>query len=371
MKNTMGIILVQERFDAMRELTMQRTIASVPFGGRYRLIDFVLSNLVNSGVREVGIVTKSNYYSLMDHVGSGKEWDLNRKKGGLSILPPSYSATGALSGTGKVEALYSVIDYIRHSQNKYVLISDSNVVGNIDYNKLLDYHIEKRAYMTVAYQKEVFDPSRFYGNMFLQMDENGRVADVAINQGIQLHSNMALGTYIIERELLEFLISQCMAHNKLDFERNIVQEMCHDLDIYGWCCEGYVEKIDSIDMFRRANMALLDTRIRDEVFSGGKILTKVRDEVPTFYGDDVKVQNAMLADGCIIEGQVEDSILFRSVKVAKGASVKNSIIMQSAQIGAGAVVENCILDKNVIVSDGMRLIGAETYPLVIAKGSRI
>ncbi len=371
MKNMMGMILVQERFDAMRELTMHRTIASVPFGGRYRLIDFVLSNLVNSGVHEVGIVTKSNYYSLMDHVGSGKEWDLNRKNGGLSILPPSYSASGPLSGGGKVEALYSVIDYIRHSKNKYVLLSDSNIVGNIDYNRMFDYHIEKRAYLTVAYQKDVFDPSRFYGNTFLQIDASGRVVDVAINQGIQLHSSMALGTYIIERELLEFLISQCIAHNKLDFERNILQEMCGDLDIYGWCCDGYVEKVDSIDTFRRANMAMLNADIRDEVFDGGKILTKVRDEVPTYYGGDAQVKNAMFADGCIIDGQVEDSILFRSVRVGRGARIKNSIIMQSAQIGAGAIVENCILDKDVIVSDGMRLVGAETYPLVIAKGSRI
>lgn len=371
MKNTLGVILVQDRFDALRELTMNRTVASVPFGGRYRLIDFVLSNLVNSGVREVGIVTKSNYYSLMDHVGSGKEWDLNRKKGGLAILPPSYSSPAMFGGTGKLEALYGVIDYIRHSQNKYVLISDANVIGNIDYNKLLEYHISKHAYMTAVYRRDVYDPARFHNNTFVKVDSSGRVIDVAINQGIQLYCNMLLGIYIIERELLEFLISQCMAHNKMDFERNIIQDMCHDLDICGWCCDGYVEKIDSIETFRRANMALLQEKTREELFSGGKILTKVRDEVPTLYGNDTRVQNSMLADGCIIEGSVTNSILFRSVKIGCGASVRGSIIMQGSVIGAGAVVENCILDKDVVVTGGQRIVGAETYPLVIAKNSKI
>lgn len=371
MKDTLGIILVQERFDSMRELTKHRTIASVPFGGRYRLIDFVLSNMVSSGINDVGIVTKSNYYSLMDHLGSGKEWDLDRKKGGLSILPPSYSASGTLGGTGKVEALYGILDYIRHSRNKYVLISDSNIVGSIDYDSMLDEHIMNGAYMTVAYRKDVFDPARFQGNTFLNVDGAGRIVDVAIDQGIQLYSNMAIGTYLIERELLEFLISQCMAHNKLDFERNIIQEMCRDLDLYGWECTGSVEKIDSIDTFLRANMSLLDGEVRDEIFADGRILTKVRDEVPTCYGANSLVSNSMLADGCEIEGEVSDSILFRSVCVGKGAQVKNSIIMQSAKIGEGAVIEHCILDKNVVISDGMRLVGAEHYPLVIAKGTKI
>ncbi|MBR5479587.1 MAG: glucose-1-phosphate adenylyltransferase subunit GlgD [Clostridia bacterium] len=371
MKETLGIILVQERFNAMRELTMHRTIASVPFGGRYRLIDFTLSSLVNSGVREVGISTRSNFYSLMDHIGSGKIWDLNRKKGGLTVFPQSGSITGSLAGASKVETLYSMLDYIKRSRAKYVLVCDSNIVGNIDYNKLLEYHIEKHAYLTVAYQKDVFDPSRFHGNAFLETDENGRVIDVTIDQGIQLHSKMALGIYIIERELLEFLISQCMAHNKLDFERNILQEMADDLDIYGWCCDEYVEKVDSIETFHNANMALLDPDIRNDLFMGDKIYTKVRDEMPTQHGENAIVENSMIADGCIIEGTVENSIIFRSVKVGKGAVIRNSIIMQSSEIGEDAIVENCITDKNVVISNGMKIVGAPNYPLVIAKGSKI
>lgn len=370
MKNTLGLILISERLNSLRELTMHRTIASVPFGGRYRLIDFALSNFVNSGIRDVGIVTKSNFYSLLDHIGSGKEWDLNRKNGGLSILTQQFSG-GNFTGPDKIEAIYSVLEYIRRSRCKYVLISDSDVIGNINFGKMLKYHIDKRAYLTVAYKRDVFDQTRFSGNTFLQIDDSGRVTGVAIDQGIQLYSNMSLGIYLIERELLEFLISQCVAHNKLSFERNILQDMVSDLDIYGWHSDGYVEKIDSTNVFYNANMKLLDLKTRNEIFSRGKILTKVRDEVPTMYGEFAKVNNSMLADGCIVDGNVENSILFRSVNVGEDAEVKNSIIMQSVKIGRGAIVENCILDKNAVVSDGVKIVGAKNYPLVVSKGNKI
>jgi len=368
MKDVTGIILAQDRVDAMRDLTQDRTIASVPFGGRYRLIDFVLSNLVNSGVRDVGVVTKSNYYSLMDHLGSGKEWDLNRKNGGLSILPPSLGLPGSVQpNAGKIEALHGIINYIRNCGSKYIIVTDANIVANIDYNEMLEYHIEKHAYMTVLYQKDVFDQNRFKDNTFLQINEDGRITDVAINQTIQLHSNMLLGTFIIERELLDFLISQCTAHNRLNFERDIIQDMCNDLDIYGYSYDRYVEKIDSVDTFRKANMDLLDPAVRNELFQGGAILTKVRDEVPTYYGDASYVENSLIADGCIIKGRVENSIIFRSVIVEENAVIKNSIIMQDGTIMRRAAMEHCIVDKMVTVSEGRTLVGAESYPVVLAK----
>lgn len=370
MKSILGLILIGDRSNSMRELTMHRTIASVPFGGRYRLIDFTLSNFVNSGISNVGIVTKNNFYSLLDHIGSGKEWDLNRKNGGLSILTGQFKGS-SLNDSGKVEAIYSVLDYIKRSRCKYVLISDSDIIGNINFKNMLKFHLEKHAYLTVAYKKDVFDSSRFQGNTFLQINDSGRVTGVAIDQGISLYSNMSLGAYLIERELLEFLINQCMAHNKTDFERNVLQDMVDDLDIYAWCSDGYVEKIDSVSVFYNANMQLLDKKTREELFARGKILTKVRDEVPSLHGIQANVSHSMLADGCIISGNVSNSILFRSVTVGEGCSIKNSVIMQSSQIGKGAVVENCILDKNVVVSDGTKIVGAETYPLVVAKGNKI
>ena len=225
-KDTLGIIFAHDKVDAMRELTENRTVASVPFGGRYRLIDFTLSSMVNSGIRNVGVVTKSDYYSLMSHLGTGKEWDLNRKKGGLSILPPSIGNRDVISDkASKIAMLMGIIDYIRSCDCKYVLLADANVVANMDYRELLEKHIEKQAYMTALYKSNVYEPSKFKNNAFIDVDDDGRIKDITINQDIQLHSNMLLGTYIIERNLLEFLICQCVAHNKFDFERDIIQDM--------------------------------------------------------------------------------------------------------------------------------------------------
>lgn len=369
--NMTGIILANNKIQAMRELNTHRTIASVPFGGRYRMIDFVISSLVNSGVGDIGVVTRSDYYSLMDHLGSGKEWDLDRKKGGLTILPPSIEPQGGYNDTGKIEALRGIVDYIKKCDSKYVLITDANVIANINFAELLNFHIEKNAYMTAVYKSEVFDPSRFKNNTFLRVDDDGRITDVVVNQDIQLHSDMLIGMYLIERELLEFLICQCTAHNKLNFERDIIQDMFKDLDIYGFCFDGYVEKIDSIESFYNVNMELLKPDIRRALFEESSVFTKIRDEVPCLYGAGATINNSLIADGCIIEGSVTNSIIFRSVKVGARAVIKNSIIMQDSEISEGAVLNYCIADKLVRVAEGRTIIGAPTYPIVLSKDIQV
>lgn len=373
-RDTLGIIFAHNKIDAMRELTDTRTVASVPFGGRYRMIDFVLSSMVSSGIKNVGVVTKSDYYSLMDHLGTGKEWDLNRKRGGLSILPPSISSKGDQLGEqdSKIAVLMGIIDYIRSSDCKYVLLADANVVANIDYRDLLEKHIENQAYMTALYKANVYDSSKFKRNTFVDVSKDGRIRDVTINQDIQLHSNMLLGTYIIERDLLDFLICQCVAHNKFDFERDIIQGMAESLDIYGYEYSGYAERIDSVDAFFKANLELLNPEVRHVLFnSGHEILTKVHDEVPAEFRESASVKNSMIADGCIIEGTVENSIIFRNVKIKKGAVVKNCIIMQGTEIGEGASLEYCIADRLVSISKDATLRGAAEYPSVFPIGCKI
>ena len=361
-KDTLGIIFAHDKVDAMRELTENRTVASVPFGGRYRLIDFTLSSMVNSGIRNVGVVTKSDYYSLMSHLGTGKEWDLNRKKGGLSILPPSIGNRDVISDkASKIAMLMGIIDYIRSCDCKYVLLADANVVANMDYRELLEKHIEKQAYMTALYKSNVYEPSKFKNNAFIDVDDDGRIKDITINQDIQLHSNMLLGTYIIERNLLEFLICQCVAHNK-----------AQSLDIYACEYSGYAEKIDTVETFFKTNLSLLDENIRHELFeNGGEILTRVRDEVPAYFASESCVKNSMIADGCMIEGIIENCIISRNVKIAKGAIVKNCIIMQGTEIGEDARIEFCIIDNLVNISKGVNLKGAPTYPTVLPKGCRL
>ncbi len=372
-RETLGIIFAHEKIDAMRELTANRAAASVPFGGRYRIIDFPLSNMVGSNIKNVGVVTKSDYYSLMDHLGTGKQWDLNRKRGGLSILPPSIGENRTLSDRdGKISSLMGILDYIKNSDCKYVLLTDANVVANIDYRELLRRHIEKQAYMTALYKPEVFEPGKFKSNTFADIGKDGRICDVTINQNIQLHSNMLLGTYIIERGLLEFLICQCVAHNKYDFERNIIQEMSDSLDIFGCEYTGFAERIDSIDSFFKTNLDLLKENVRNELFNeGNEIITKVHDEVPAEFKENSCVKNSLIADGCIINGTVENSIIFRNVKVKKGATIKNCIIMQGSEIGENADLEYCITDRLVTVSQGVRLHGAKSYPSVLPKGCKI
>ncbi|MBQ7118655.1 MAG: glucose-1-phosphate adenylyltransferase subunit GlgD [Oscillospiraceae bacterium] len=373
MKDTLGIIFAHDKIDALREITESRTAASVPFSGRYRMIDFTLSNMVNSGIKEVGVVTRSDYYSLMTHLGTGKEWDLNRKKGGLSILPPSIESHDGLSEkNSKIAVLMGIIEYIRQSDCKYVLLADANVIANIDYTELFESHIEKQAYMTALYKADVYDNSKLRTNAFIDVDANGKIKDITINQSIQLHSKMLLGTYIIERGLLEFLICQCVAHNKFDFERDVIQEMAESLDIYAYEHKGFAEKIDSVESYFKVNMKLLDSTTRKELFEkGGEILTRVHDSVPTMFGTESSVRNSMLADGCIIEGTVENSVIFRNVKIAKGAVVKNCIIMQGTEIGENANLEYCITDRLVNISEGTSLRGAESYPTVLPKGCKI
>lgn len=372
-KDTLGIIFAHDKVDAMREITESRTAASVPFGGRYRMIDFTLSNMVNSGIKEVGVVTRSDYYSLMTHLGTGKEWDLNRKKGGLSILPPSIGTHDSVTDkNSKIAVLMGIIEYIRESDCKYVLLADANVIANIDYTELFEKHIEKQAYMTALYKSDVYDPSKLRSNAFIDVDNDGKIKDITINQSIQLHSKMLLGTYIIERGLLEFLICQCVAHNKFDFERDVIQEMSESLDIYACEYKGFVEKVDSVESYFKANMKLLDSKTRKELFeSGGEILTRVHDEVPSIFGEDSSVKNSVLADGCIIEGTVENSVISRNVKIAKGAVVKNCIIMQGTEVGEDANLEYCITDRLVNISAKTSLRGAEAYPTVLPKGCRI
>ncbi len=372
-KDTAGIIFAHNKISEMRELTQWRTVASVPFGGRYRMIDFPLSSMVNSGIKSVGVVTRSDYYSLMRHLGTGKEWDLNRKKGGLSILPPSIGkGERTVDETSKIALLRGILEYIRSCDCKYILLSDSNVIANIDYCKLVSEHIEKQAYMTALYKANVYDKLKFKNNAFADLESDGRIRDITINQDIQLHSNMLLGTYIIERGLLDFLICQCVAHNKYDFERDIIQGMSSTLDIYGCKYDGFAEKIDSVEAFFNVNRELLNPNVRNELFSCGReIITKVHDEVATFFSDTSSVKNSMLADGCIIEGTVENSIIFRNVRIKKGAVVKNSIIMQGTQIGEDAELEYCITDRLVTVSKERRLRGTQSYPSVFPKECRV
>ncbi len=364
----MGIIFSNIYDEFLGDLTKNRSIASVPFGGRYRLIDFVLSNMVSSQITNIGIITKSNYQSLMDHLGNGKEWDLDRKRDGLFILPP-FAAGQQNVYKGKLEALHGAVKYIEHSTEKYVVLSDSNVVCSIDYTKVLQKHIETGADITMVNRYIRDDEQKNSVKVVVNTDENQKVNDVMVNYIPRTNQLASMGIFILSRELLLRLVYEANAYNLFDFSKDVLQKKYQELNIYSYNYEGVSLFINSIQAYMHGNMSLLDREIRNEIFfKDGLVYTKSKDECPTLYDENCTVKNSLIADGCIINGTVENSIIFRGVKIKKGAVVKNSIIMQNSSIGETADLNYVITDKDVIITDNCHLIGGKEFPVVVSKG---
>ncbi len=370
-KNTLGIVFSNMHDETLGELTERRTTGSIPFGGRYRLIDFTLSNMVNSGISEVGIITKSNYQSLMDHLGSGRDWDLARKRGGLCILPPfGHSATGMYRG--RLEAIVGIMSYIKYSNAQYVVMSDSDTVANIDFSDLLDQHMKTGADITLVYKRERLNNDYPKDTTVFSLDENNMVSDVLVNPFVDGEQNIYINIAVMSKELLERLANEGMSRNNTSFVNFVLQGKSSSLKIMGYHFDKYSSEITSMKAYFKTSMELLNEDVRMQLFPKDRpVYTKVRDEVPVKYGLSSKVKNSLIADGCIIEGTVENSIIFRGVKVEKGAVVKNSIIMQSGIIGENSKLDYVVTDKDVIVNHERHLSGSQMYPVFISKGSRV
>lgn len=367
--NVLGIIHSQAFDSTIQELTSMRTFASVPFGCRYRFIDFPLSNMVNAGMTEVGIITKENYQSLMDHIGSGKPWDLARKREGLYILPPYNTSSINAAGYGnRVEAIYANMDFLRHSRQEYVVLTDSNSVYNFDFTELFDFHTEHEADITVVY-KHGKVPN--LDNMqILTMNDSGLITDVSIGNAGDAEVDYSFNIYVMRKSLLEYLVKSAVAHSATSFAKDIIQANVGNLKIVGFEIPGYAEMIDSVRTYYNISMELLKPENRKALLDPkNPIVTKVADNVPALYGEHSTVSNSLLADGCTIEGTVENSLLFRGVVVEKGAVVKNSILMQGTTIHAGAKVDSIIADKNVTISASRNLSGDPSYPIYFTKNS--
>ena len=367
-----GILFSNTHDDIITDLTEKRTLGSVPFGGRYRLIDFSLSNMVRSGISQVGVITKYNYQSLIDHLGSGREWDLTRKVGGLHILPPFGNTTHDGIYRGKLEALRGALDYLTHSKCKYVLMSDCNIISNMDYTPLVEYHIQKGADITLMYKTVNVSEEEAAVSTLVKLDNTGRVCDVMIDPKTEGMNQLCLDVYVAEKDLLVDLIREASAKGEVSFDRSVLQGKKDSLKIYGYGYDGFIEDIYTMQSYYRANMDLLNPEARKVLFPADRpVYTKIRDEVPVKYGIDAVTKNSLIADGCIIEGDVENCILFRGVIVKPGARVKNSIIMQGSVIGSKCEVSHVIADKNVVFNDYRVVTGTIDYPVYLAKGSRV
>lgn len=366
--HVLGIIYSNAYDEVLGELTAKRTMGSVPFAGRYRLIDFVLSGMVNCDIDDIGVITKRNFQSLMDHIGTGKAWDLSRKTGGLSLLPP-FNTDQAGEYRNKIDALNSILPFIKKSVEEYVLLTDCNIVGNPMYAKLLEAHTAKGADITVAYRHGKVPNLK--NIMTFEFSEDERVTNVAVNESSD-EADFSMNAIIINKELLEKLIQDAASHGKGSYEKNIIQANVDKLKIYGYKVENFCLTIDSLESYYKANMALLDRDNCRSLFDPERpIYTKLRDDMPTTYGISCKAANSLIADGCLIEGEIENCVLSRGVKIEKGAKVKNSIIMQDAVIKAGADLNCVILDKNVVVGENKTLSGSEEFPVYVGKNKTV
>ena len=370
MKDLHGIIFAYRSDLVLRELTHHRNTCSIPFGGRYRIIDFTLSNLVNAGVDDVGLIVQSSYQSLLDHVGSGKDWDLSRKRGGLRILPPfSYADRHGVEGNyrGRMDALAGVGDYLENIRQDYVILADGALIANLPVAEIFQQHLDSGADITAVCSKTpVGVPTNC---TYLTTDESGKVADVSIRPNTPMGYE-SMEVYILSRKLLFSLVDYCSSHHIPSFGQGVLLAMKDHLTIKPYLFDGFFSRIQSVSDYFQTNMALLDPKVRRPLFAHDRpIKTKDRSDPPTYYAPGANSMNSLIADGCVIEGEVTNSILFRGVRVEKGARVSNSILMQGTVVKADAIVNHVITDKNVLIGDGRMLMGSESYPLAIAKGA--
>ena len=371
MSNVLGLIFANMHELTVTDLTKNRAMASVPFGARYRLIDFPLSNMVNSGISTVGIVTKSNYQSLLDHVGSGDEWDLSRKNGGLHFLPPySNYVTGLYRG--RLEALVGIQNFISTSKAEYVIMTDCDCVANIDFKKIVDFHEEKGSDITVVFGRKDFTPEQTKTRTILKVDDNGEVLDVLVRPELSGSYDASMNIFVMSKEFVLKVINESSSRNLYSFEVDVLQHRLKEFKVFGYEFTGFYEQIDGIGAYYKANMALMDRDVRKELFNlDDPIYTKVRDEAPAKYGLESSAKSSLVADGCIIEGTVENSILFRGVKVGKGAVVKNCILMQNTEVGDKCELNYVIADKNVVIGNYRSIGGTIDYPVFVNKGSNV
>ncbi len=376
--NAAGIIFSNLHDNSISELTKQRTMASIPFACRYRLIDFALSNMVNSGITNINVIAHYNYHSLMDHIGTGKNWDLARRKGGIKILPPYITAyanaTNTLYNT-RLEALKSVIHSIKHIEEQYVVLSDCDVICNLDMDHLFKYHVQNDADITMVVKTVTKTEPSDVKYAIIKSDENNKITDVyTACPEVNETYDECMHIWIMNKDLLIREVTNAIAHGYNSFNHDVLGKNIGKFNMQVYKHTGYSASISSFEQYFATSMELLkNENIRDSLFAVPErpIFTKVRNSAPTKYVGSSCVTDSLIADGCIIEGEVDNCILFRGVKVGHGAVVKNSILFQDTVVSDNVYLNCVVTDKNAIIRDGRVLSGHETMPIYVEKGRMI
>ena len=364
MKTVMGIINLQEENSLIREMTDRRAVESIPFAGRYRLIDFTLSSMVNSGITNVGVMLPDKPRSVLDHLRSGKDWDLARRHDGLFYLPaPQQEST---TRKGDLKNFYHNLDFFEHSTQKYVLLTSGSFVYNVDFSQLLRFHQNTGADITMVYHTVTEETTG--KNVVIETAENGLVTDIAEKSVVYDGSQVSMSVYLMEKRIFAEMVRYTYEHGGQDLLMDGIIRRASEYNIYACEHDGYVAHVDSTAAYYKSNMDILEPEVWEELFMGeNSIYTKVKDEVPVQYKETAEVKNSLIANGCVVRGEVENSILFRGVKVGKDVKIKNSIIMQKCDIQDGSLIENVICDKNVVITKEKWLKGAQNYPLIVTK----
>ncbi len=366
--NVMGIIFAND--GTLGDLTDKRTMASLPFGGRYRQIDFALSNLSSAGVRHVGIITRHSYQSLMNHIGSGEEWGLEMEEGGMEFLTP-YAMSTKDSYRGKLESLYSAMDFLEYGpEDEYAIMIDSAILSNIDLTKVLSAHIESGKDITVVTKAGIANGTKQL-DLALKLDGKGEIADIAVDYVAPADYLASMDIFVLSKKWLREQVKEHIAHNLYHMDRDLVlglwQKGAVSINVFQF--DGVAMYNESIEEYFRNSLSLIQKDIRKDLFGRNHpVYTKVRDRVPTYYGEGCEIKNCIIADGCMLEGEAENCLLFRQVTLEKGAEIEDCIIMNDSVIGEGAELKYVILDKNVTVTPGAKLVGTKFSPVIIKRG---
>ena len=366
--NVMGIIFAND--GTIGSLTEKRTMASLPFGGRYRQVDFALSNLCAAGVRHVGIITRHNYQSLINHIGSGEEWGLELGEGNLEFLTP-YAMSRTDNYRGKLESLHSAMNFLEYGpEDEYVIMIDAAVLSNIDMEAVLNAHIKSGRDITVV-TKEGIANGKKQLDLALKVNCVGEITDMVVDYAAPADYQASMDIFVLSKKWLIRQVKEHIAHNLYHMDRDLVMGMWQrgEATVNAYPFKGKVMYNESVEEYFRNSLALVDKEVRHDLFQyNHPVYTRVRDRVPTFYGDNCKVRNCIAADGCMLGGEAINSILFRNVTLYPGAKIENCVIMNDAVIRKNCVLKNVILDKDVEVREGQELIGTATNPIIIKRG---
>lgn len=360
-----GIILAGGNSYRMRVLAQNRAISAMPVAGSYRAIDFALSNMSNSGIQEVCVLTQYNARSLNQHLSSSKWWDFGRKQGGLYVLTPVITEENSSWYRGTADAMYQALWNLKQCHEPYAIIASGDCIYKLDYNLMLEQHVANKADITIAYKHlpEGVSPER-YGA--LSMDEHGRVREFEEKPLTVKSNNISCGIYIMRRRQLIEVLEQCAREGRYDFVRDVLIRYKDVKKIYGFEIKDYWANIASVEDYYKTNMDFLKKEVRDYFFrTYPDIYSKVDDLAPAKYNTGSEVKNSLVASGCIINGRVENSVIFKKVYVGNNVIIRNSIILNDVYIGDNTVIENCIVESRDTIRANSTLIGEGEIKLVM------